>query len=299
MGIFGQTMYDPLRAALNSEVPDWSMEFGGADSRITFGLPTGSNNVGPNVMEYDAINASGIGALCKWDRLDLDVHKSADTDMLILFQYLTVTTADDNFYLIARASGSAVSENGYTLRDAQPGTLWEISEWSAGTESILGSFDPGTLTVLTWYWAQLRVTGDQIKGRVWAHGSPNPHGWGAEATDSTHSAIGFTGFGTSFANDVEVDFVSVGTDGDFAQLPFSTLVPAPGLIAVPARVQVGGTSLLIFTGAPNIAVEWAVIVGDGTITVIGDQTDDQGQAVASYTPGTVDTNITIQVTYGT
>jgi hypothetical protein len=82
-------------------------------------------------------------------------------------------------------------------------------------------------------------------------------------------------------------------------MPTTTIVPGPGISATPLRVHVNGTSLLVFTGEANRTVEWSITVGDGFITVISDQTDDQGQASATYTPGTVDTLITIEVEYGT
>lgn len=298
MGFLAQTMFDPVRAAVNGVIPDWTQRWGTPGGDLVFDFPTGSNNVGPNVLFYDA-TPSGVGSFATWDRFNESAHVSADTDSLILFQYLSGPASNDNFWLAARASGGGGTENGYTFRDAQSGTLWEVSEWTAGSETILGSFDPGALSVLTWYWVQLRVIGDQIKARIWEYGTPNPSGWDVEVTDSVYTVAGWIGFGTSWSDDIEVDFFHVATDGDFAQLPRSVVTADPLLTATPLRVPVSGTSFLVFIGESNKSVDWAITAGDGSLNVIDAQTDDQGRAIAVYTPGTVDTLVTVEVTYGT
>lgn len=299
MGHLHQTFFDPLRTAVQAEVPDWITTWGTPTSESFFRLPTGSNNIGPNVMQFDPANVSGLGPFAVWNRLESDDHKSLDTDMLVLIQWTQGPSADDGFWMAARASGSATSENGYTFRDAQLFDEWEISRWDAGAETILASFDPGHIPGNEWWWFQFRVEGDSIKARLWKYGDPSPSRWDMEVTDSTYSAQGMTGFGSSWRDSIEVDYISVGTDGDPAQMPTTTIVPGPGISATPLRVHVNGTSLLVFTGEAHRTVEWSITVGDGFLTVISDQTDAQGQASATYTPGTVDTLITIEVEYGT
>jgi hypothetical protein len=300
MGFLAQTFYDPIRAAAQQTIPDWTRRWNGPTDALNFDLPTGGNNVGPNVLFMDQQNDfGGYSSLATWDRFDEAVHQSADTDMLMLFQYLSGPIADDSFLLACRASGPQGTEDAYVFRDVTVVGELEIAEVSAGTETVLATITGFTLTSLTWYWMQFQVIGDQLKARIWEYGTQSPHEWMAEVTDGTHTAAGWIGFGSSHGDDTEHDFFHVATDGDFAQMPRTVVVSGPGITATPLRVEVGGTSLLVFVGEPNKTVDWSITAGDGFLTVIGEETDDQGQAIATYTPGTVDTLVTIEVTYGT
>ena len=68
--------------------------------------------------------------------------------------------------------------------------------------------------------------------------------------------------------------------------------------AYPPNVAVDATSLLIFSGPPNVSVEWA-LTGSGTLTQGASYTDAGGRAHALYTPGTEGDVVTITVTHGT
>jgi hypothetical protein len=300
MGFLAQTFYDPIRAAANEAPPDWTRRWNGVGDAVYFDLPTGGNNVGPNVLYTENGNDfGGYSSLLTWDRFDLPEHQSADTDILMLFQYLTGPIADDSFVVVCRASGPQGTEDSYVFRDTSVVGEMEVTEVSAGVESILATLTVPTIVSLTWYWLQFQCIGDQLKARIWEYGTQSPSNWMAEVTDGTHTAAGWVGFGSSHGDDTEIDFFHVATDGDSAQMPRTIIVQEAGISATPLRVEVGGTSLLVFTGEPNKTVDWSIISGDGSLNVIGEETDDQGQAIATYSPGTVDTLVTIQVEYGT
>jgi len=303
MGHLAQTMFDPFRAEIQGTIPDWTLRWAFATPLNDFWFEESTtNNIGPNILHLEGVNVSGVGVLATWDRLDETVHNDADTDMLVLFRYVEGPSIDDNFFMAARASGLVGAEHGYTLRDAQLFDLWEIADWQVGVENILGSWDPGPLTLNTWYWVQFRVTGEPtvtLKARLWEYGTMNPHKWDLEVTDSVHVLPGWTGFGTGWNDDIEVDWVSVGTDGEPAQMP--NFLPQAGLnviTATPTRIHLDGTSHLVFVGEPNKALTWAITAGDGSLDVASNQTDELGRAFNTYFPGTVGDK-TIEVTYGT
>ncbi len=303
MGHLGQTMTDVLKAEINAVVPDWTLrwEVHSTPTNYYYDDP-GGNNIGPTVFYLEGKNTSQMGVLAAWDRLDEEVHQSLDTDTLCLFRYIEGPSIDDKFFLAARASGAGNTNSGYTFRDAQLGTLWEVSDWQIGVENILGTYDYGTLTLNTWYWVQFRVTGDstvRLQARMWEYGTPNPAQWDIDVTDSVHVIPGWTGFGTSWNDDIEVDFFSVGTDGDPAQLPLNFPAGAINVIsATPTRIHVSGTSHLVFVGEPNKALTWSITVGDGSLATASNQTDSLGSAFNTYFPGTLGDK-TIEVTYGT
>jgi hypothetical protein len=158
-----------------------------------------------------------------------------------------------------------------------------------------------TYALDTWYWGQLRVIGDNLKARAWEFGGVTPKEWQLETTDATITAAGFIGLGCEgSAAECDYDFLSVGTGGDFAPLP-RLAIAQPTLNTVtlfPARVRVDATSLAVFSGLPLIAVDWSLFTGDGTLTPITNETNEQGIAFATYTPGT-EGDKTVRATYGT
>jgi hypothetical protein len=67
--------------------------------------------------------------------------------------------------------------------------------------------------------------------------------------------------------------------------------------AYPQNVAVDATSLLIFSGPPNVSIEWT-LTGSGLLEPAEACTDAAGRAHAIYTPGTVGDVVTIEVTHG-
>lgn len=67
--------------------------------------------------------------------------------------------------------------------------------------------------------------------------------------------------------------------------------------AYPSRVAADATSLVIFSGDPNVSVKWT-LTGSGTLTPGTEHTDAAGQAYAVYTPGIVGETVTITATHG-
>lgn len=70
------------------------------------------------------------------------------------------------------------------------------------------------------------------------------------------------------------------------------------LTAYPQRVSVDATALVVFSGPPNVAVEWS-LDGAGSLAPQSFSTDARGVAGAVYTPVTAGDVATITVTHGT
>lgn len=67
--------------------------------------------------------------------------------------------------------------------------------------------------------------------------------------------------------------------------------------AYPPNVAVDATSLLIFSGPPNVTVQWT-LTGSGLLEPGAAYTDASGRAHAIYTPGDVGDVVTIEVKHG-
>lgn len=70
------------------------------------------------------------------------------------------------------------------------------------------------------------------------------------------------------------------------------------LTAYPPNPQADGTALIVFSGPPNVAVEWA-LTGLGSITPQSVATDARGMAGAVFTPVSAGDQVTVSVTHGT
>lgn len=69
------------------------------------------------------------------------------------------------------------------------------------------------------------------------------------------------------------------------------------IAAYPSSVAADATSLLIFSGPPNVTVAWT-LTGSGVLTPGGAYTDAGGRAHALYTPTVVGAVVTIEVEHG-
>lgn len=65
----------------------------------------------------------------------------------------------------------------------------------------------------------------------------------------------------------------------------------------PSRIRVDASALVVYKGVPNRTVDWRLI-GGGTLQPLTLATDHNGQAAATYTPGTAGTSITVEVECG-
>lgn len=242
----------------------------------------GANNVGTYVLQADDVTATE--KLLRWTRPEA-FDDLLDTDQLLLWR--PGGTAGSIAALWARASGAAGSEEGYYA--GVTSTQVKINEMSASIDTPIVTVAHGiTITIGVWYWLQFRVEGARVRARVWTFGATPPN-WQLDTTDSTHTAAGWVGPGSVSSSVVSYDWYSLATEGDHPDMSLGGAV-APSndnvLIAIPSTVPVDGTSFLVYTGQPNKAIDWT-LTGDGTLTVLTDQTDAGGKAWARYTPGTV------------
>lgn len=261
----------------------------------------GANNFGTYV--YAAEDNGTARKLIAWDRPQYLGDDVTDVDMLVLVRSIEVIGSGQFWTsLWSRASGAAsASAQGYAVFLYNTASVDEIRLWEftagAATEVLSVPADL-SYTQNTWYWFQYRVQGTRHQARVWEYGTTAPN-WQIDTTDATHSVEGWVGFGSNASYALQWDYFAVATEGDAVQLGIAeTETPAlqNTITAYPSQVGTDATSFLVYTGAPNVGVDWN-LTGDGSLSVITDYTNAIGQAFAKYTPGTVGTK-TIDVTVG-
>lgn len=246
-----------------------------------------------------AIDDNGGGEkLYSWDRASYLGDDTTDLDMLCLYYVETSSTTDNMAGLWARASGGVNTENGYVceMRNSFGTVTFRVLRFDAGAATALGSVS-NTFSLQTWYWMQYRIQGSNHQIRHWEYGTTPPD-WQSEFVDATHTADGWCGIGTTGGGELYFDYYAVATQGDAVELPFDPIVQANDntITAYNPTCATDATSFLVYTGEPNVAVDWN-LTGDGSLSVITDYTDAAGRAFAVYTPGTVGTK-TVDVTVG-
>ena len=155
------------------------------------------------------------------DAVDSDINRD-DAEVMIRFR-VTETLVDYPVGIVVRGSGSAGSENGYILQFLEYGSQDMqilIAKYVSGTASTLVStagevyYDFATNT---WGYLRFRVNGSTLQAKMWNESSREPENWLISTTDTDITAAGWIGLWGFAANqNVDVDWISVGTDGDAA-----------------------------------------------------------------------------------
>jgi hypothetical protein len=193
--------------ALNVQPPDWSRV--SADSFNisevqSSSTPSGSvlkltdSTFGERVFAWDFDGLGGSVADCEI----LSKFREASTNTGYLLNIFRFQSAG-NFYSAGWGSGRR-----------------RIMATIASSPTILATKAPdfSDTTPTPWYWIRSRITGDQLKLRIWLDGESEPVDWDYEITNSEFTFTGLVGFGNLSGrdNDMEVDIFSVGTNGDTA-----------------------------------------------------------------------------------
>lgn len=177
--------------------------------------------------------------LLSFDDVDGDANRDNGE---ILCRFRIASDTDQSIHFWQRASGSAGNRTGYLLWfDAGSGPRW--GKYVADSFSALdsginldGTDNPWWWWTMdqnpsyfnypadTWLWVRWRINGTGAtvshSVRLWADGQEEPTEWTAEDTDVTGdriTAAGWIGTGRGefvASNDTEVDYFSVGTNGD-------------------------------------------------------------------------------------
>jgi|Cruoilmetagenom7_1024161.scaffolds.fasta_scaffold00637_8 hypothetical protein len=196
--------------------------------------------------------SDGTGAnrqLCSWDDVDGDANRD-NCEMLVRFRQGTDNTSA--MWLLGRASGSASSETCYAMALRSTGH-WSLYRYDSGTFNTGGTTmnadnqytpayfftadkDPNYIhqPVDLFTYARFRVNGTgatvTLQGRVWidgVDGLQEPDFWQIEWADTHANRItsaGWIGVGRSTHSSIvtDIDYFSVGTNGDAAPLNAST-----------------------------------------------------------------------------
>jgi hypothetical protein len=196
-----------------------------------------------------AFRSDGTGSgtqLASWDDVDGDANRD---NCELLVRYKVSSSADQAFEAWARASGSTSSETGYHIRNVSG--VWRLYRSVSsypGTNVALFTYDDvkgapistqyspaETLTspafpTDAYQWLRMRVNGTgatvTIQCRFWLDNDVEPTTWQIDYDDTNAARItaaGWIGFGRdAHSNTTDVDYFSVGTNGDAAPKNVST-----------------------------------------------------------------------------
>ena len=197
---------------------NWTEQWVTASGTALARAGTAAENIGAKYLELDS---NSVIYAASWDDVDGDANRD-NVEVLARFtQDVFSTAVDIGFRVFIRGSGAAAAENAYVLSANETDELL-FSKYVAGTSSSLGIFQLGTgyFVANDHYWFRLRANGTSIKAKVWKDGDNEPTAWTAEVTDSAVTGVGWVGAGSFDTDNIpELDFFSVGTNGDTAPDP--------------------------------------------------------------------------------
>lgn len=158
--------------------------------------------------------------LVTWDAIDVDANRA---NVEILARVRPSGTTVELPRLTVRGSGAAAAETGYFLKFETGLQDYRLQKHVAGTTTNLGTAVSFVPVANVWYYIRFRVNGTTLQARVWKDGEIEPSDWSVSATDSAVSAAGWVGIGNQVPTGTrDIDWFSVGTNGDTAPLPTST-----------------------------------------------------------------------------
>lgn len=228
---------------------DWTERWVTTDSDWT--VKDEAAAIGGKYLDHN-VTYTGFGfnpRMLSWDLpgtpTDVDVivrwrHNASDTSVTALGPMV-----------VLRGSGTTAGndEQGYILEQREEGSSNDkllIRKWVGGglvsilaEDATVSNFAPGV-----WYNFRFQVSGSAIKAKYWEDKSAEPATWWQEVTDSDIAGAGWVGVGEpSKFHNIEIDFVSIGTNGDTPpSLPFLSYtapVIALSMPALPPVMQYG------------------------------------------------------------
>lgn len=155
-------------------------------------------------------------------------------------------------------SGSAGSEDGYSVNVDRGFADMRVQRWDAGATTVIGSNSSRSISDGVTYWLRFEKTGTTIRAKMWVDGTSEPETWDVSVTDATHSS-GSVAFGVS-NNDRDLYFkeVGFGSGGDSAP-------DAP--VAGSTTVNVGTKTFTLTENAASIVFDRDVAVATASFTL--------------------------------
>lgn len=168
--------------------------------------------------------STGTSCMASLSSVDSDPDR-ANAETLEIIQVKSNASPTTYPGTIARASGSAGSENGYMCYYNASSKYLTISKVVSGTITPLASFDATSLvtTSLVDFYIRFRVNGTSLKAKMWRYDALEPD-WQVSTTDSAIGSAGKVGLYSYcvVANNCDFGtpgFFSVSTNGETAAKP--------------------------------------------------------------------------------
>ena len=151
---------------------------------------------------------SGPRSFLSWDET-----YGTDTEALVKARCLTSDPAQTlTGGVMVRGGGTDATATGYALLILSE-TAARLGKYDGGTFSLLGTA-AFAVPATSRYWLRLRAVGDQVMGKAWLDGDPEPAEWLLTATDTAISGPGYAGVVSGVTNsESSYDLVGVGLNG--------------------------------------------------------------------------------------
>jgi hypothetical protein len=189
---------------------DWTQRWGNYAAKFT--IEADGAALGGKILALDGTSNSAAS----WDDLDSDADRD-DAEILMKCRCVALSgSTEPNIGALLRADGG---RNGY-YAGIYSTTAIRLRKVISSTSSAIVAQTGRTFAVDTWYWIRFRANGTALQVRVWPDGDSEPGTWDIDTTDSDITAAGWVGvFSNGTTTEPDVDYFSVGTNGDTAPSP--------------------------------------------------------------------------------
>jgi hypothetical protein len=185
--------------------------------------------------QVQAVSGSLSGNALRWTRTVAGRHALswdavplvADCEILVRARAISSwANADTIISSVARGSGSAGAETGYTatLAGFTNSTLYGTTHiklvGGALTSGASLSGPSPNLAVNDWVWHRYRVAGSALSRKIWHYGAAEPASFAETVTDASITAAGWVGLRDANATPTtEIDFFGVALNGKTVPMP--------------------------------------------------------------------------------
>lgn len=194
--------------ALDVKPSDWTNQWDSSGEQFHIVVEV-SSTVGDKILKID--EASSAFRALSWD----DVGTPSNVE---IFTRIRAENAGSMLIaLLLRGDGNISQKIGYVLRIF--GDDFYVGHHNGGGFTQLDVFKSNQVVNNTWYNVRFRVSGEEIKVRVWEEHENEPSIWDSEVSDGVVSGEGWVGVHNYHNAAGSTDFFTVGTDGDSAPDP--------------------------------------------------------------------------------
>ena len=198
--------------SVGEQPSSWTRRWATSSQFLIESDATASNGI---AAKFEPTNTSNTHRIVTWDDVDSDPDRD-NVEIVCRFSSPVESNTERRCRLLSRGSNPLSDRTGYVIGPAATAsTSLRIVKYVSPDFSGIAESGWDGVGQDEWWLVRTRVSGNNLRLRVWKDGDPEPSAWDLEATDSDITDPGWVGvFIFDGSVITKVDWFGVGTDGD-------------------------------------------------------------------------------------